>query len=166
MEQEITKLNTRQWNVYNFIKDISINENRSTTVQEICAKFPQVEGNKKSGYSFKDSEGNHSNCALLYKDINTINKYVEKSIITDHNRIRLATKDEQKREYERYISRGLKWLAKGYLLKRKAACNGQGKLICCNGDPIDEKSQARAFYESYIDELIKETNKDESLPTE
>jgi len=167
MEQSITKLTTRQWKLYDFIKYVSIIEQRPTTIEEICKKFPQSEARKRDGYSFKDAEGNHSNCASVYKDINTINKYVEKSIITDHNHIRLATEEEQRQEWERYIARGLKWLAKGYLLKRKAACNGQGKLIGCNGDPIEEKSQAREFYESFIDELIKETTtQNESLPTE
>lgn len=144
------ELTTEKWSLYNFIKARTLNGEK-TTVKDVCEKFPDI-------YHLNDKESNFSNCPNLYKDIDFLNEHwqIEKIIVKDNNNFHLATEEEAKTYAKKIKVRGLKLLKKYWVVYRKIEKDGQGKCTTAKGDPIDEKSKARRFYESFIDELIEE----------
>lgn len=143
-------METKLWELYNFIKDRSLNKIQ-TTVQDICIFFPEY-------YTLNAKECNYSNCPTLYKDIDEINASyeLEKIIIKDNNNFQLGTEDQCMRYAQKLRNQAFKQLKKYWNIERKIQHNGKGKLLSLKGDIITEQSKARTFVESFIDDLLKE----------
>lgn len=137
-------LSPRQWALYRLIKENSLN-GLKTTQLEICVKIP--------GYKYNSSPLAHDHCTAIWSDINAIllSHEVEKIIIYKDFLCWIATSQEEVNEWL-----DSKWkeleprLSRYWFFKQKAEKNGQGKLLSDQLQPIDEKSKARAFVESFI----------------
>ena len=140
-------LTPSQWKLYRYLRDRSL-FNLDTCVAEICEFMPDV-------YTLNGKESNFSNCPTLYKDIDIINASteVEKIIIKDNNNFKLATKEEARRYADKMKERAIKVFKKYWDVERKIANDGQGKLVSCQNEAIDETSQARHFVETFIKEV-------------
>lgn len=151
---ELQELTPSLWNLYNFIKARSLNGEK-TTVRDVCDQFPDI-------YHLNDKESNFTNCPNLYKDIDLLNSsyQIEKIIVKDYNNFHLATEEDANKYALKIKIKALKLLKKYWVVQRKIDKDGQGKIISAQGTPIDDKSKARKFYESFIDELLEE-NQDE-----
>lgn len=138
------KLTPQLWELYNFIKERTLTDTK-TTVKDICEEFPKT-------YHLNSKECNFSNCPKLYEDIDFVNssEEIEKIIIKDHNNFYLATEEQAKDYANRLFNRALKTLKKYYVVDKKIKRDGQGKILSCQLTPIDEQSQAREFVESFI----------------
>ena len=147
---ESQDLTTSLWDLYNFIKERSLNGEK-TTVRDVCEQFPET-------YHLNDKESNFTNCPNLYKDIDLLNSsyQIEKIIVKDYNNFHLATKEDANKYANKIKFKALKLLKKYWVVQRKIDKDGQGKCIGANGQPIDDKSKARRFYESFIDELLED----------
>jgi len=145
------------WDLYHFVKHNTI-MGEKTTVKDICDAFPNI-------YHLNAKQSNFSNCPKLYEDIDTINDSgeVEKIIVKDNNNFHLATEEEAHAYEQKLKIRALKLFKKYWAVHYKIASNGQGKLIGCGGDVIDDKSKARAFTEAFIDEALQDENDSQSL---
>ncbi len=141
------KLLTRQWKLYNLLKERT-ELNIKTTVADICDLLP-------GEYILNKKQSNFSNCPQLYADIDIINNSSEVShiIIKNNNSFKLGTKEEVKKYMEKCKIRALRQFRKYWDIERKVELNGQGKLLSNQGNPIDEKSKAKAFFETFISEL-------------
>lgn len=141
-----SKLSPRQWALYRLIKNNSL-LGLETSQKEICE---QIEG-----YTYNDNEKAHDHCPVIWADINAINlsSEIEKIIIYKNFSAHIAHSQE---ELDEFID--MKWdelaprLFRYWFLKKKANRDGQGKLLSTKLNPIDEKSAAREFVESYLRE--------------
>ena len=133
------------WELYRFI-ETATNEGRTLKVSEICSAFPDR-------YHLNAKECNYSNCKDLYEDIYIINTVYthehDKYIITNANKIKLATEIEIQKEF-RKVNESFKRLnAKKKALRKVIGLNGQCKLLSNQNKPITEDSNAKPFIESY-----------------
>jgi hypothetical protein len=144
------KLTTRQWTTYSLISNNS-HAGRKTTIGEIIGHYPITD--YEDGYTF-NKKTSHDPCRLVWQDIVAINasSEIEKIIIIDNFTYHLATEEEAMAYYKRLRSKALKAMARAYCIKLKIKADGQGKLISCHGDPIDEESKARRFVEAFLEE--------------
>ena len=138
-------MNPDLWELYRFIEKHT-NDGKTLKVSDICAAFP----NK---YHLTTSKGNYSNCCDLYEDIFTINCVYtyehDKYIVTNNNNIKLGTEAEIQREFRKVIKQFKRLNAKRKALIKVIHTNNQYKLLSNQNNPIDEKSQAKPYVESY-----------------
>lgn len=139
------KMTPDLWALYRLI-ETATNEGRTLTVKEICDAFPDR-------YHLNAKECNYSNCKDLYEDIfiiNTVYTYEhDKYIITNGNKIKLATEVEIQKEF-RKISQSFRRLnAKRRALKKVIHTNNQYKLLSNQNKPIIDDSNAKPYVESY-----------------
>lgn len=135
------------WQLYRLIEKTT-NEGKTLTVKEICEAFP-------GRYHLNAKECNYSNCAELYEDIYIINTVYthehDKYIITNSNKIKLATEVEIQKEYRKVAQSFKRLNAKKRALKKVIQTNFQYKLLSNQNVPIDENSNAKPYVESYSD---------------
>ena len=133
------------WELYRFIENAT-NEGRTLKVSEICSAFPDR-------YHLNAKECNYSNCKYLYEDIYIINTVYthehDKYIITNANKIKLATELEIQKEFRKVTESFRRLNAKKRALRKVIGLNGQGKLLSNQNKPITEDSNAKPFIESY-----------------
>jgi hypothetical protein len=133
------------WQLYKLIEK-NTNDGKTLTVKEICEAFP-------SRYRLNAKECNYSNCKDLYEDIfiiNTVFTYEhDKYIITNANKIKLATEAEIQKEYRKVAQSFKRLNAKKRALKKVMSLNNQYKLLSNQNVPIDENSNAKPYVESY-----------------
>lgn len=141
------KMTPDLWALYRLIEKTT-NEGNTITVREICTAFPDR-------YHLNQKECNYSNCKNLYEDIYIINTVYthehDKYIITNANKIKLATEAEIQKEYRKVAQSFKRLNAKKRALKKVIQLNYQYKLLSNQNVPIDEKSPAKPFVESYSD---------------
>ena len=141
------KMTPELWSLYRLI-ETSTNEGRTLTVKEICEAFP-------TRYHLNAKECNYTNCAELYEDIFIINTIYthehDKYIITNSNKIKLATEVEIHKEYRKVAQAFARLNAKRKALKKVIHSNHQYKLLSNQNVPITEDSNAKPYVESYSD---------------
>lgn len=147
------KLTTRQWKLYNYIKEHGV-----VSVEDICRDMPDL-------YTLATSDRIHNKCAMVFTDADALNasQEIEKIIIHDRNyNFWLAKSYEEAVGFAEHLykKRALTALKKYWNMLRKASADGQGKIISCHGDVIDEHSHARAFVEAFVKESSEENEKD------
>ena len=137
-------LNTRQWQLYNLIKENSL-KGVKTTQLEIC--------NRIDGYDYRDRKGTTDKCSAIWNDVRDINlsSETEKVIIT-HKYTYWIGSEEETEEYLKACWNAIAPALKRYWsLVKKIKSNGQYKLLSTKGDIIDAESKARAYVESFIE---------------
>ena len=149
------KLNSRRWKLYNYIKEHGV-----VNTRDICADLG-------GEYVLATSDRIHNPCVLVNEDVDALNASdeIEKIIIHDRKyNFWLARNAEEATEFaERlYRKRALKALGKYWKMTRKIEADGRGKLISCQGEPIDENSRARAFVEAFVKESNEQTVEEEN----
>ncbi len=148
------KLTRRQHETYRLIK-ARTEAGNVTTISQIVSNYKKDEP-YPDGYIWRDKTSwNHDNCSNVWKDINAINRSleIEKSILFDSKgNFWCARSLEEVQEYvdKRYKKRAMILLARASILLYKARQNAQGKLLSVRNEPIDKKSRARAFVESFV----------------
>lgn len=145
------KLNSRQWATYNLIKENSL-KGQATAQKEVCDNYPAE--TRKDGYVWAKGANTHDRCLKVWHDVHAINasSEVEKIIVMDNFTYRLATEEEAGEYYAKLQERALKALVRAYNVKRKIKADGQGKLISCQGELIDDESKARRFVQAFMEE--------------
>lgn len=143
--QKEKKLTTRCWTLYNYIKEHGV-----VNTTDICRDLPEY-------YTLATSERIHNPCVNVNIDVDTLNTSpeIEKIIIHDRKYNFWLAKDEDEAvnfAEKLYKKRALKALWKYYGMLKKAESDGQGKLLSCQGNVIDDESKARAFVEAFIRE--------------
>lgn len=133
------------WELYRLIEKTT-DEGKTLSVKDICLTFPDR-------YHLNAKECNYSNCKDLYEDIfiiNTVYTYEhDKYIITNANKIKLATEAEIQKEYRKVAKQFKRLNAKKRALKKVMQLNNQYKLLSNQNVPIDENSNAKPYVESY-----------------
>ena len=139
------KMTPELWQLYRLI-ETATNEGRTLTVKQICEAFPDR-------YYLNAKECNYTNCNELYEDIFIINTVYthehDKYIITNSNKIKLATEGEIQKEYRKVAQQFKRLNAKKRALKKVIQLNNQYKLLSNQNVPIDENSNAKPYIESY-----------------
>ena len=157
MAKTKSKLSTYQWELYNFIKEKSIEDSEHwVTHEEICERFP------------RKFQLNHQAClkkcsSRIQKEIIVINSSpeIEKIIIYKNQTYRVASSKEELDQFleTKFLNRAFRILKRYWQLKDKGEKDGQVKLLSARGDVIDDKSQVRKFIEAFINvSLTNETN--------
>lgn len=151
-------LNSRQWDLYNLIKESSENGYR-LSVQDICARLPQH-------YQSRVSEHNFSNCPLIYKDIDELNASGEVGyiIIKKNNQFFVGDENEAYDYLRKNYHKMRDAIDKYQAINKKFNEHDQGRILSRKLDPIDEKSKAKRFNESYFndfDSLVWDSEKQE-----
>ncbi len=136
-------LNKRQWDLYNLIKEHSENGHR-LSVQDICARLPEH-------YQSRVTQHNFSNCPLIYKDIDELNASDEVGyiIIKKNNQFFVGDEDEAYWYLRKIYYKMRDAIEKYYAVDKKFKEHDQGRILSRKLDPIDEKSKAKVFMESY-----------------
>ena len=146
----MTKLTPRQWATYRFIKNRS-EDGRRATISDLIANYPYSE-EMEDGYKASSNPNAHDKCKAVWQDIETLNKSseIEKIIIIDNFTYRLSNKEESEAYAKKLYDKAVKAMARYARIRRKMNKDGQGKLISCQGNEIDEDSEARAFVEAFV----------------
>ena len=143
-----TKLNTRQWALYNLIKQRTI-EGVKTTCADICESLPEH-------YQLNKNQTHHySNCPEIYKDCEELNlsSEIEKVVVVGNNDFHIAKDEQEAMSYARSLAKRAAHRFKRYwAIADKVSKDGQGKLISCHGDEITDESKARRFVEAFLSE--------------
>lgn len=146
------KLTPRQWATYNLIKNASSWGDR-VTIKDIIDNYPECPSHK-DGYKASKVLKPHDPCSAVWGDITAINASpeVEKIIIIDNFTYRLATAEEAEAYYVELREKAMRALVRAYNVKEKMRKDGQGKLISCQDEPINNASMARRFVEAFVGE--------------
>ena len=137
------KLSPRDWEVYRLIYHNSIVENRRTSQREIYEKV--------SGFNWNDDITAHDHCPMIWTSIKNNNESLEheKIIISFNFEYWIGNEQETKVYLDKLWNDLAPRLVRYWKYLGKFKENGQGKLISCQGNPIDDESEARRFVESY-----------------
>lgn len=137
------KLDTRQWQLFNYLLS---NKDRAVTQREL---IDSIRGYEESG------KLSHDKCPSIYADIDKINKSkeIDKIILIDNFNYKIANKEEAIDFANYYLRKALKALKRYWTLIDKINNDGQGKLLSNQDHPIDDKSKAKRFFETFINDL-------------
>lgn len=149
-EYEVKRLTTRQWRLFDLIRQNSLYENRKTSQKEICDKLSEY------GYVWNDDPTCHDHCVTIWNDIKDLNLSYQndKVIISKNFEYWIGNEEETKEFLDKLWSDLLPRLVRYWNYKRKISRNGQGQLFSTRLDPIQENSKAREFIESYGNQRI------------
>ena len=138
-------MNTRQWMLYNLIKQNSL-LGKKTTQKEICDKI--------DGYEYKERKGTTDKCSAIWTDVRDINLSgeIDKVIITKKYIYWIGSEEETIEYLEGCWKTIAPALSRYWQLVKKIKNNGQYKLLSNRLKPIDEDSKARLYVESFIEE--------------
>lgn len=145
------KLKTRQWQLFNYLL---ANSDRAVTQRELIDNIGEYEESGKLS---------HDRCPTIYTDIDKINKSkeIDKIILMDNFNYKIASKEEAIDFANYYLKKALKALKRYWTLIDKINKDGQGKLLSNQDNPIDDKSKAKRFIETFINDLDLNTGGEE-----
>lgn len=161
----MSSLTPRQWWLYRLIKWASEQDIKLSIKEIVDYQSRYKEAGKLTYddlYKFKDADGNHSNCAAIYKDINTINESdeLDKIICMNNNQFYLGTEKENIEYHNKLMHNVCRDSHKAKIIRDKISADGQMKLFTY--DYIEmERSQGRDYHEAFLkqESLIKENEK-------
>lgn len=139
------KLTTRQWDLYNLVKQRTF-DGLKTTCKDICDALPQH-------YQLNEKQSHHSNCPHIYQDCEALllSSEVEKVIIPDNNDFHIARNEQEAMRYAcKLARRGAHRFKRYWAIVDKCKSDGQGKVVSCQNEPIDDESKARRFVEAFL----------------
>lgn len=134
-------MKAKDYTVYRFLER---NSDRWVSKEEIVAEFPELFG--------KHDETSHDICSTLNTMRLRINKAASEGklshiVLLNNNRFKVATSREEAEKYcKRDFDNAMKLLKRYWQNIGVIKQDGQGKLIDCRGNVIDEKSLAKRFY--------------------
>lgn len=136
-------LTPEEWELYRFIRENSELRNKKTTQREICDKF---------GYKYNEDKTAHDPCPRIWTLISHINlsEEIEKVIINDNFTYWIGNEEETRAYLDKLWDDLEPRLIRYWRYLNKIKKNGQGKLISCQNQPIDEDSKAREWVESFL----------------
>ena len=134
---------SRQWRLYDFIKQNSLNNEWTTQDQIIASVY---------GYVENTSDKAHDKCVGIWQDIQALNDSVviQKIILIKDNTYKLATESEANEFIEHKKRQALIRLQRVWNLTYKVNADGQGRLLTADNEVIDKNSMAREFIETFI----------------
>ena len=140
---ELSKLTSKQWELYRLIYHNSMVEQRKTSQREICDKI--------QGYEWNDSETTHDHCSAIWNDItaNNLSFAHDKVIISKNGEYWIGNKEETEKFINDLWNQLAPRLMRYWFYKAKIKGNGQGKLLSNQLQPIDDDSKAREFVERF-----------------
>jgi len=164
--EEPKSLTPRQWWLYRLIKWATLEQDTKLSISQIIDyqnKYGQAGKLTFTDlYNFIESEGNHSNCPEIYKDVDIINESdeLDKIICKKNNQFWLGNESECIQFYNKLMHNVCRDSHKCKIIRDKISRDGQGKLITFDGIPIND-TNAREFHESFIrqENLLKELEK-------
>lgn len=117
---ESKTLNTRQWDLYNFLKS-QYESGNFISKKVICENLPQH-------YKFDTKQTRM--CRRIEEDIREINEcqLIQKIIVSNHKGYKIGSKEESKDYIEKRFIRDLKNLKLNWLLSKKTNLDGQIKI--------------------------------------
>lgn len=135
------KLTSRQWELYNLLKT---DPNKWWTQKEIVDAIP----------SYKYIERNNDKCSSIREDKIAINASLEvdKIIVMKNYCFKIGNEKEYHEERKKHIVRLKNQKSEIENIDFKYKHHNQGKLLSNQGVVIDEKSKARHFFETFIEE--------------
>ena len=164
--EEPKSLTPRQWWLYRLIKWATLEQDTKLSISQIIDyqnKYGQAGKLTFTDiYNFSESEGNHSNCPEIYKDVDIINESdeLDKIICKKNNQFWLGNESECIQFHNKLMHNVCRDSHKAKIIRDKISQDGQGKLITFDGIPIND-TNAREFHESFIrqENLLKELDK-------
>ncbi len=141
-------MNTKQWRLYNFLKNKSQeNPEHWVTHEEICKELPDL-------FSLNHKAINKMCSSHIQQHILKINEDIgiEKIIMYKNQSYRLAKDSSEAFDFIRnkLFIRGLRHLKRYWTLLDKIRNDGQMKLLSNRGDIIEKDSRARDYFETYL----------------
>jgi hypothetical protein len=142
------RLHTKDWKVYNYLlHKAALDMNYWVSKEEIIQEFPEL---------FTSSDAtSHDVCSTLNAIRLRLNKaraegQLTHLVLLDNHKFKLATSEEEVEKYcKRDKENGIKLLVRYYQNIGVLKTNGQGKLIDCKGNVIDENSLAKRITEPF-----------------
>ena len=131
--------------MYNLVKQRTL-DGLKTTCKDICDALPQH-------YQLNEKQSHHSNCPRIYQDCEALllSSEVEKVIIPDNNDFHIARNEREAMEYaDKLARRGAHRFKRYWAIVDKCKSDGQGKVVSCQNEPIDDESKARRFVEAFL----------------
>lgn len=153
------KMNDRQWRLFDLITLSHEQGIERLTQKDICELLP-------SYYAY--NERPNDKCPLIWEDVDFINKSLEvdKIIVVDKFTYRFGSKSECEDYGNKLLIGALKKLKRAWAVIDKVKRDGQGKLLSNQNNPIDDKSRAKRYIETFIDNHIDEIMDDEEKPSD
>ena len=105
-------------------------------------------------YTINTSKHAHDVCSTMNLDRITINNSLEvdKIILIKDNTFKIATEQEAIQLEEELYNQAMKLLERKSMLVAKRLRNNQGKVLSNQLNPIDDKSRAEKFHETFVEE--------------
>lgn len=137
MKNNKKSLTTRQWDLYNFLKD-NYKDNYYISKHTICAWLPQH-------YQIKENETRC--CRAIEYDVRAINNcdIIQKIIVSNKNGYKIGSSEECARYVDKRFLRDLKNLKLNWKLQQKIEDNDQMRFTFTNYE--------RNFIETFIKDL-------------
>lgn len=158
-------LTPRQWWLYRLIKWATLQKDRRLSISEIVDYQKQIPIEKRTfdnPYTFKETEGNHSNCPQIYKDVDTINEteQLDKIVCKKDNQFWIGNESEQIEYHNRLMHNVCRDSHKAKCIRDHISQEGQYKLFTYELVPMDE-SAGRAYHECFArnETMLKEIEK-------
>ena len=143
------KLTTRQFRLYDLLVAVAkVDPDRWVDKLEIADYL----GNDY--YTINTSKHAHDVCSTMNLDRITINNSLEvdKIILIKDNTFKIATEQEAIQLEEELYNQAMKLLERKSMLVAKRLRNNQGKVLSNQLNPIDDKSRAEKFHETFVEE--------------
>lgn len=157
-------LSPRQWWLYRLIKKATIVGDRRLSISDIVGYQNQMSDKLTftDKYVFNESEGNHSNCPDIYKDIDVINETdeLDKIICKKNNQFWIGNEEENIEYHNKLMHNVCRDSHKAKIIRDKISQDGQMKLFTYDL-VIMEESNGRNYHQAFIrqESLIKENEK-------
>ena len=135
--QKQEKLNSRQWDLYNFLKE-NYAQGIYISKKEICKSLPQH-------YVFSEGKTNRY-CELVERDIRTLNSsnVIQKIIVSNRVGYKIGNEEEVKKYLKKRFNRDWESIKLSRALVKKAKLDDQMKEVF--------DTQERNFIEAFIEE--------------
>ena len=156
-------LTNRQWWLYRLVK-WSSEQGKKLSIKDIVDYQEQYKDKLTftDYYSFKDADGNHSNCPDIYKDKDAINETEEldKILCVKNNQFYIGTEEETIHYHNKLMHNVCHYSHKAKIIRDKISQDGQGKLFTYDLVEI-EKSNGRSYHEAFLrqETILKENEK-------
>jgi hypothetical protein len=143
------KLTTRQFRLYDLLVAVA----KADPVRWVD-KLEIADYLGNDYYTINTSKHAHDVCSTMNLDRITINNSLEvdKIILIKDNTFKIATEQEAIQLEEELYNQAMKLLERKSMLVAKRLRNNQGKVLSNQLNPIDDKSRAEKFHETFVEE--------------